>query len=72
MAVIAIEGGVVAVAGVGGVAVNALPSVPAGDGGVKTRSSAVPPDPSALVHLPLQIHRHAVHTQATQATQKGP
>lgn len=53
MAVITIKGGVVAVAGVRGIAIDALPSIPAGDGGVKTRTSAVPPDPSVFIYLPL-------------------
>ena len=72
MAIEAVEGGVVAVAGVRGVALYALAAVPTRDGGVQTLARAVPADPLLLVHLALQVQRHAVHPQAPHAAQEGP
>lgn len=72
MAVEAVEGGVVAVAGVRGVALDALTAVSARYGGVQTLARAVPADALLLVHLALQVQRHAVHPQAAHAAQERP
>ena len=61
MAIETVEGCVVAVAGVRRVALDALAAVPTRYGGVQTLAGAVPANPLLLVHLPLQVQRHAVH-----------
>lgn len=62
MAVKAIKSSVVAVAGVGSVAFDALPAVSARYGGIETLSGAVPPDTLLFVYFSLQIKRNPVHT----------
>lgn len=62
VAVKAIKSGVVAVAGVGRVAFDALPAVSARYGGVETLASTVPPYSLLFVDFSFQIKRNPIHT----------
>lgn len=62
MAVKAIKSSVVAIAGVGSVAFDALATVSARDGGIQTLSSTVPPNALLFVYFSFQVKRNPVHT----------
>lgn len=52
MAVKTVKSGVVAITGVGSIALNTLPTVPAWYGGIETLSSAVSPYTLFLIYFP--------------------
>lgn len=62
MAVEAIKSCVVAIAGVGRIALDALAVVPAGYGGIETLSGTVPSDALFFIYFSLEIKRDAVHS----------
>lgn len=61
MAVKAIKSSVVAIAGVGSVAFDALPTVSARYGGIETLSRTVPPYTLLFVYFSFQIKRNPIH-----------
>lgn len=62
VAVKAVKSSVVAIAGVGSVAFDALPTVSARYGGIETLSGTVPPYTLFFVDFSFQIEGNPIHT----------